>query len=716
MPEAMKSSGNAPCVVTPAFSTPVPPPTTPKDENFQHTPPDSPGLELLPGKFIKGKAKPPVWEAFHEPGDPENPAQEDLKELHHALSKMAPNGKCNFGPSPVTMDQLKEIFESAVERRASSETEGKGPVKPENDEKEKEITRIRASKLESKAVREVWNEKAYEYKVVDSPPTMAVSELDEYVFVTRTRIDRRTQEPTVYIDIKSVEQNILYHFLPELEAHRESMAEPDIPERKHVDLLIQHLHDAYKPLTERLHSLLNGRKITYDLLWALFKPNMPVSTTCNGSGKPRCVKYDFGIEKATAQGVEYFEVNGRYLDFDGEVFGEATETMAIKKFYGAKRIENLSAFPLEYHEKNMREQLIACGRTKQDLKRIPVKGRIMIDAAWFRKNCPNYPRLHTKKPEVMDLFTGQSIQHSACRVNSNGMDTSEMQEDHFLICSPTVLGFTLTRKCWAEFAVSDVLDIKYSVAPFNSLVVPAEKKKVIMALAESVNQIESARLDDVIAGKGLGVTILLHGPPGVGKTLTAEAIAEHQRRPLYSVSAGELSTDAGALEIQFSQIFQIESHWNAILLLDEADVFVQQRSSLQLERNRLVAIFLRLLEYYDGTFFLTTNLVGDFDAAILDRVHLSLKYHDLPPAARKSIFLNFLRAAGTKIDKAELDIFAETKLNGRQIKNTVKLAHSIAFQEKVPLSAAHIRTALVANGWSIPCQSGLGFDESLYEE
>ncbi|OAT08034.1 hypothetical protein BDBG_04031 [Blastomyces gilchristii SLH14081] len=291
---------------------------------------------------------------------------------------------------------------------------------------------------------------------------------------------------------------------------------------------------------------------------------MPVFTTCNSSEKPRCIKYDFDIEKIMMQSVEYFEVNGCYLDFDSKVFGEATETMIIKKFYEAKQIKNLSAFFLEYHEENMREQLIACGQkfvsmmsshhcfydrvafyqVKQDLKRISVKGRIMIDAPCFRKNCLNYPRLHIKKPEVMDLFTSQSIQHSACQSHSTGVYTYEK----------------VLRIDVAEFAVSDVQDIKYFMTPFNSLVMPAEKKKVIMTLAESVNQIKSARLDNVIAEKGLGVIILLHGPSSVGKTLTAEAIAEHQQRPLYSVSADKLSTDAGALEIQLSQIFQITSH------------------------------------------------------------------------------------------------------------------------------------------------------------
>jgi hypothetical protein len=85
------------------------------------------------------------------------------------------------------------------------------------------------------------------------------------------------------------------------------------------------------------------------LLWALFKPNGHVVTICRGSSKPRCARYDFSEEKEIRQGVKYFELQCRYLDFDGKVFGEVMDRLPIEKFYGAKRIDALEAFPLVYH-------------------------------------------------------------------------------------------------------------------------------------------------------------------------------------------------------------------------------------------------------------------------------------------------------------------------------------------------------------------------------
>lgn len=104
-------------------------------------------------------------------------------------------------------------------------------------------------------------------------------------------------------------------------------------------------------------------------------------------------------------------------------------------------------------------------------------------------------------------------------------------------------------------------------------------------------------------------TAVLHGPPGTGKTLTAEGISELLKCPLYMASAGELGTDSRYLESELQKILDICHAWGAILLLDEADVFLEKRNIHDIHRNALVSIFLRQLEYFQGILFLTTNRV-----------------------------------------------------------------------------------------------------------
>jgi hypothetical protein len=80
----------------------------------------------------------------------------------------------------------------------------------------------------------------------------------------------------------------------------------------------------------------------------------------------------------------------------------------------------------------------------------------------------------------------------------------------------------------------------------------------------------------------------------------AESVAEFTHRPLYAVSSGELGTDASELEERLARILDVATVWKAVLLLDEADVFLEARSLHDVNRNALVSTFLRLLEVSAG--------------------------------------------------------------------------------------------------------------------
>jgi len=133
-----------------------------------------------------------------------------------------------------------------------------------------------------------------------------------------------------------------------------------------------------------------------------------------------------------------------------------------------------------------------------------------------------------------------------------------------------------------------------------------------------------------------------------------------------------LSTKPAELEEQLTRIFQTASTWRALLLLDEGDVFLKKRSDLTLERNRLVAIYLRKLEYYEGILFLTTNQKYQFDDAILNRIHLVMEYEDLDRDARRTIFVHLLKRSNTdreplSLSNEDLNRLANAKINGRQV-------------------------------------------------
>jgi SpoVK/Ycf46/Vps4 family AAA+-type ATPase len=206
----------------------------------------------------------------------------------------------------------------------------------------------------------------------------------------------------------------------------------------------------------------------------------------------------------------------------------------------------------------------------------------------------------------------------------------------------------------------------------------------------------SQGFDDIVKGKGRGLILVLHGPPGVGKTLTAECVAEFSHRPLYIVSSGDLGTSSSVLDERLGRTLDLASTWKAVLLIDEADVFLERRSLHDMERNSLVSIFLRTLEYYSGILFMTTNRVRTFDDAFKSRIHVPLKYEELPASSRVKIWKNFLNnvEGGVDIDENGYEKLADGRLNGRQIKNVVRTAKSLAAHKKRRLDHAQLQQVM----------------------
>ncbi|KZT66333.1 P-loop containing nucleoside triphosphate hydrolase protein [Daedalea quercina L-15889] len=172
---------------------------------------------------------------------------------------------------------------------------------------------------------------------------------------------------------------------------------------------------------------------------------------------------------------------------------------------------------------------------------------------------------------------------------------------------------------------------------------------------------------DVIRGKGRGLVGLLAGSPGCGNTLTAEAVAETTHRPLYAVSAEELGTMPEAVKERLVRVLELAQTWDAVLLLDEAEVFLQRRSVSDVKRNALVSIFLRQLEYLQEILILTTNLPEHCNPTVESRIHFSVHYPPpLDATARRSIWSNFFGRADVPATDADPDRLASYSINGRE--------------------------------------------------
>lgn len=210
-------------------------------------------------------------------------------------------------------------------------------------------------------------------------------------------------------------------------------------------------------------------------------------------------------------------------------------------------------------------------------------------------------------------------------------------------------------------------------------------KELIEALVSK--QIAAEASTDLIKNKGSGLIMLLHGSPGTGKTFTAESVAELARKPLYPVTCGDIGTEPEKVEAYLESIFHLGRKWNCVMLLDKAEVFLEQRTLQDLQRNALVSVYLHALEYYDGILILTTNRVGTFDEAFKSRIQISVPYKRLDAGQRKQIWRNFLErlqnlSLHETIDFDDIDAhlgdLAEYVMNGRQIRNAITTARQLA--------------------------------------
>lgn len=228
--------------------------------------------------------------------------------------------------------------------------------------------------------------------------------------------------------------------------------------------------------------------------------------------------------------------------------------------------------------------------------------------------------------------------------------------------------FSLHAKTFIELDAKQLTPYPYDPQLYDKLIMAESVKQLIEVLVLS-----SARSLDLIKNKGAGTIIIASGPPGVGKTLTAEVFAERAKLPLYPIQCSQLGTDPSALEQQLSRILLQASRWGAILLLDEADVYIRQRGD-DLTQNAIVGVFLRLLEYYQGVLFLTTNREDIVDDAILSRCIARVRYTLPTEEERVKLWNLYADAAGLQLTSHFIKkTAAPSIMSGRTIRGLCRL-------------------------------------------
>ncbi|KAH6640798.1 P-loop containing nucleoside triphosphate hydrolase protein [Chaetomium tenue] len=493
---------------------------------------------------------------------------------------------------------------------------------------------------------------------------------------------------------------VLVHHFQQLESYKNSMVQDSEPAR-HLDMFIRYL--GAEPALKRSVELISHKLITFDLLWAAFKPGSYVLT--KEYGQPRLYWLQSTSKRSSYFDGDSLRLECLHTDNDGTTTGSKLEHLSISEDEfpkgGHTEITSLSAFPIDQLEDrglDIKDMLSERGKwfydlmesgpafrqyeglclhyheeKKEDDKWVPssIAGRVMIDTKAFLEENPREGRRVKPWPGPKDTSD----------------KTTARPEDTKMLCSPYVHGFCLGTRTWCRFFLDKkmIVGITWEPNMWKDLIFPDLQKKLVRSMVMRHSFPTEAKLRDEDALKGKGLVIMSHGPPGTGKTLTAVAVAEEAKKPVIFYPAGELGSTPGSVQSGIKNIIRYATRWKAILLLDEADIFLESRQSggqANLERNALVAVFLRQLEYSQGIIFLTSNRAQMFDAAIKSRIHLTLFYGFPTIETRRQLWdqiLGKIPDENRDFEKARvLRLFSKHTLNGREISNLVNSAQTLA--------------------------------------
>ncbi|KAI7765298.1 hypothetical protein ACKAV7_005169 [Fusarium commune] len=478
-----------------------------------------------------------------------------------------------------------------------------------------------------------------------------------------------------------------------------------------VGLLVEWIESNFAPLYDQIDDQFKRGKVSSDSIEFLIRPGDTLVADKNGRYSGRVAttrpaphkqkkKTDDSDKDQEKQVTHTWIVETRSYGYAGKFFAVDKELFIDfpPKYRGGEiNITDLNVIPLSYAKPKVKEILRQRGKRfwklrektlisyeGSDSDRIQAGQRFMVDFDTYKELHPgsSYMRqegyISGRKPNLPK-------------------DGSEPEEPEIYLFPKLIPGFDLRL----DLEVDRIRDVSWNKEAFKSLVADEAMKELVLALV--TNQLDAEKNTDLIESKGSGLIMLLHGSPGTGKTFTAESVAEIAKKPLYPVTCGDIGTEPADVEKYLESVFHLGKVWDCVVLLDEAEVFLEQRTLQDLKRNALVSVFLRALEYYEGILILTTNRVGTFDEAFKSRIQLALRYEKLKDYQRLQIWKNFLvrlKSLGEEesIDFDDIELYLEElakyPMNGRQIRNSITTGRQLAKYKRKKMTFAHLKRAI----------------------
>lgn len=199
---------------------------------------------------------------------------------------------------------------------------------------------------------------------------------------------------------------------------------------------------------------------------------------------------------------------------------------------------------------------------------------------------------------------------------------------------------------------------------------------------------------------GKGVSMLFAGPPGTGKTMAAQVVANDLGIEMYKVDLSQVvSKYIGETEKNLNEVFNEAKKSNVILFFDETDAILGKRTEVKdshdKNANLETSYLLQKMEEYDGITVMTTNYKENIDSAFFRRISYVIHFAFPDAAARKSIWQGIFPRETPLAGDIDFDYLAgQFEISGGSIKNIAVAAAFMAARDGQPVSMRHIVRAV----------------------
>lgn len=199
---------------------------------------------------------------------------------------------------------------------------------------------------------------------------------------------------------------------------------------------------------------------------------------------------------------------------------------------------------------------------------------------------------------------------------------------------------------------------------------------------------------------GRGLSVLLTGPPGTGKTMTACVMANTLRLPLYQADMSQITDKyIGETEKNIDALFEEAEKRNCVLFLDEADSLCGKRSEINDSKDKYAnndtAFVLQRIESFDGIVILATNYINNIDSAFMRRMKYVIQFSVPDAKIRYQIWKSSFTEKVAVSSDVDFQYLAEQfEFSGSNIKNIVLASVFLSASENTPVNMKHILTSV----------------------